>query len=155
MNNYEYESYFLYFKASLKFCLLSEIELVSNPQICFLVTGSIKTNRKLDRELIDEYHLEVEAEDDVHTSYTRVLLTVLDVNDCAPKFTKLAYSFDIPEDTPSSTIVGRVFAEDNDLGASGKVTYSFHSDWGQDVFQFNPIHGTFMLLKAVDFEIVS
>ncbi|KAL5011815.1 hypothetical protein ScPMuIL_010366 [Solemya velum] len=115
--------------------------------------GTIKTNRKLDRETIDEYNFEVQAKDNVHTSYTTVSLKVLDVNDCTPEFTNIAYSFDIPEDTPTSTIVGRVFAVDNDLGASGKVTYSFHSDWGQDMFHLNPVHGTITLLKPVDFEI--
>jgi hypothetical protein len=53
-----------------------------------------------------------------------VNVKVLDKNDNEPQFDKPSYSFDVSEDADEETVVGHVFAEDDDEGDNGKVVYS-------------------------------
>lgn len=55
--------------------------------------------KKLDRERRSKYSLLVRADDGRQSSDMRLNITVKDVNDHTPKFSRLTYSFDIPEDT--------------------------------------------------------
>jgi hypothetical protein len=80
----------------------------------------------------------------------KVLIT--DINDNAPVFTDVFYSFDVPEDTPVGTTVALIEAVDADEGLNGEVVYSLVSAWGQSIFHLDPQMGTISLLKPVDFE---
>lgn len=73
-------------------------------------SGDLIATRKLDRERRSKYSLLVRADDGKQSSDMRLNITVKDVNDHSPKFSRATYSFDIPEDTAAgkSRLVGAV-----------------------------------------------
>lgn len=62
-------------------------------------SGDLIATRRLDRERRSKYSLLVRADDGLQSSDMRINITVSDVNDHSPKFSRPVYSFDIPEDT--------------------------------------------------------
>lgn len=61
-------------------------------------SGDLIATKKLDRERRSKYSLLVRADDGKQSSDMRLNITVEDVNDHTPKFSRVTYSFDIPED---------------------------------------------------------
>lgn len=61
-------------------------------------SGELIATKRLDRERRSKYSLLVRADDGLQSSDMRINITVSDVNDHIPKFSKPVYSFDIPED---------------------------------------------------------
>ena len=59
----------------------------------------VYVKRHLDREEQDIYFLNITATDGLFVTQAMVEVTVSDVNDHTPKFSRPVYSFDIPEDT--------------------------------------------------------
>ena len=62
-------------------------------------SGDLIATKRLDRERRSKYSLLVRADDGLQSSDMRINITVSDVNDHTPKFSRPVYSFDIPEDT--------------------------------------------------------
>lgn len=62
-------------------------------------SGDLIATKKLDRERRSKYSLLVRADDGKQASDMRLNITVKDVNDHSPRFSRATYSFDIPEDT--------------------------------------------------------
>lgn len=60
-----------------------------------------------------------------------VVITIEDVNDHAPEFTKSNYEFHVMENVTIRQIVGRVTALDKDDGINGKLTYSLSGKGSQ------------------------
>lgn len=81
-----------------------------------------------------------------------VKVNITDINDNAPVFTNVFYSFDVPEDTPIGTTIALVEAVDADQGLNGEVVYTLVSTWGQSIFHLDPQMGTIRLIKNVDYE---
>ncbi|KAJ6647339.1 Fat-like cadherin-related tumor suppressor like [Pseudolycoriella hygida] len=93
--------------------------------------GEIKIIGYLDREREDEYVLNVTVYDlgKPQKSVSKVLpITVLDVNDNAPKFEKTLASFRVTENALNGTIIVKLNATDADLGDNAKVTYTLITD---------------------------
>ncbi|NXD88851.1 PCDG7 protein, partial [Halcyon senegalensis] len=85
-------------------------------------TGAITLLQSLDYEEGDAYELKVQAEDGGGLSDTaKVLISVTDVNDNAPKLTVSSALSEISEDTPSGTVVALLHVQDRDSGANGQV----------------------------------
>lgn len=61
-------------------------------------SGDLIATKRLDRERRSKYSLLVRADDGQQSSDMRVNITVSDINDHTPKFSRPVYSFDIPED---------------------------------------------------------
>lgn len=69
-------------------------------------SGDLIATKKLDRERRSKYSLLVRADDGKQSSDMRLNITVKDVNDHTPKFSRATYSFDIPEDmAPGKVLV--------------------------------------------------
>lgn len=69
-------------------------------------SGDLIATKKLDRERRSKYSLLVRADDGKQSSDMRLNITVKDVNDHTPKFSRVTYSFDIPEDmAPGKVLV--------------------------------------------------
>lgn len=66
-------------------------------------SGELIATKRLDRERRSKYSLLVRADDGQQSSDVRVNITVSDVNDHPPKFSRSVYSFDIPEDMNPGT----------------------------------------------------
>ncbi|KAM8988152.1 cadherin EGF LAG seven-pass G-type receptor 2 isoform 1-T1 [Ara ararauna] len=91
-------------------------------------TGWIVVASELDREAVDSYSFEVEAQDQgtpPMASSASVTVTVLDVNDNSPEFTQREYSARLNEDAAVGSSVLTVSAVDRD--ANSVITYQISS----------------------------
>ncbi|KAL0175433.1 hypothetical protein M9458_027763, partial [Cirrhinus mrigala] len=142
-------------------------------------SGELTATRRLDRERRSKYSLLVRADDGQQSSDVRVNITVSDVNDHAPQFSRTVYSFDIPEDTSPGmsfsvgavsgmhdcdwhsfsvvvfhrgSIVAAILASDSDSGSNGEITYSIEEDDEDATFLLNPVTGVFNVTRPLDYE---
>ncbi|XP_073778503.1 protocadherin Fat 4 isoform X2 [Danio rerio] len=115
-------------------------------------SGELSATRRLDRERRSKYSLLVRADDGQQSSDIWVNITVSDINDHTPTFSRSVYSFDIPEDMSPGSIVAAILASDGDSGVNGEITYSVEEDDEDSTFLLNPITGVFNVTRALDFE---
>ncbi|KAG8511218.1 Protocadherin Fat 4 [Galemys pyrenaicus] len=115
-------------------------------------SGDLIATRRLDRERRAKYSLLVRADDGLQSSDVRVGITVRDLNDHVPGFSRPVYAFDLPEDTAPGSLVAAVLATDEDSGANGEVTYAVSEDDGDGLLFLNPVTGVFNLTRALDYE---
>ncbi|XP_067995381.1 cadherin-23-like [Melanerpes formicivorus] len=106
-------------------------------------TGDIYILSALDREKKDHYTLTAVARDnpgDVSSNRrensVQVLITVLDINDFRPQFSKSQFRTSIYENEPAGTSVITMTATDLDEGDNGVVTYSIEGP-GAEAFRIN------------------
>ncbi|NXD82339.1 CAD23 protein, partial [Halcyon senegalensis] len=110
-------------------------------------TGDIYILSALDREKKDHYTLTAVARDnpgDVPSNRrensVQVLITVLDINDYRPQFSKSQFSTSVYENEPAGTSVITMTATDLDEGDNGVVTYSIEGP-GAEAFKINKDSG--------------
>lgn len=103
-------------------------------------TGKVYVAFPLDREVQDEYLLNVVAADGSWQSETPLTITIQDVNDNNPEFEKSYYKFNFPETNKIGATVGRVIATDKDKQGSNSVV-SYNLKQPSDVFYVDPIYG--------------
>ncbi|KAK9971902.1 hypothetical protein ABG768_025243 [Culter alburnus] len=115
----------------------------------------------MDREMREEYLVVIQAKDmGGHmgglSGTTTVTVTLTDINDNPPKFTKGSYEFNIPEDLGIGKPGGRVKANDRDIGENAKSTYTIIGGDERDVFEIvtdaQTQEGILRLKKPLDFE---
>ncbi|XP_068963497.1 protocadherin beta-16-like [Petaurus breviceps papuanus] len=116
-------------------------------------------DKALDREEQPEFALTLTAVDGGSppksgTAQIRVL--VVDVNDNTPVFAQPQYEVQIPEDSPTDTLVITVSARDLDIGSNGEISYTLiqSSEEISQTFKVNPFSGEIRLKKQVDFEMI-
>ncbi|CAB1337314.1 unnamed protein product [Coregonus sp. 'balchen'] len=115
-------------------------------------SGDLIATKRLDRERRSKYSLLVRADDGKQSSDMRLNITVSDVNDHTPKFSRGTYSFDIPEDMTPGSIVAAILASDLDSGVNGEITYSLEEDDEDETFLLNPVTGVFNVTRPLDYE---
>ncbi|XP_021256319.1 cadherin-23 isoform X6 [Numida meleagris] len=110
-------------------------------------TGDIYILSALDREKKDYYTLTAVARDnpgDISSNRrensVQVLITVLDINDFRPQFSKSQFSTSVYENEPAGTSVIIMTATDLDEGDNGVVTYSIEGP-GAEAFKINKDSG--------------
>uniref|UniRef100_A0A663N5R5 Cadherin related 23 n=1 Tax=Athene cunicularia TaxID=194338 RepID=A0A663N5R5_ATHCN len=110
-------------------------------------TGDIYILSALDREKKDHYTLTAVARDnpgDISSNRrensVQVLITVLDINDFRPQFSKSQFSTSVYENEPAGTSVITMTATDLDEGDNGVVTYSIEGP-GAEAFKINKDSG--------------
>ncbi|XP_036365784.1 protocadherin Fat 4-like isoform X1 [Octopus sinensis] len=94
-------------------------------------SGYLSSAKALDREMKDKYKLIVQVSDGVHKVESTVTITIDDVNDHAPEFSKSNYEFNLMENVTIGQIVGQVTALDKDDGINGKLSYSLSGKGSQ------------------------
>lgn len=115
-------------------------------------TGEIRTTRPLDREKVARYGLKVRATDrglPQKNMAVRVLVNVLDVNDNAPRFSKI-FSAAVAENAPAGYTVTRVTTTDEDAGPNAVSRYSI-ADAGLP-FNINPSTGDITVSRPLNRE---
>uniref|UniRef100_A0A3B4CZQ3 Protocadherin Fat 4 n=1 Tax=Pygocentrus nattereri TaxID=42514 RepID=A0A3B4CZQ3_PYGNA len=115
-------------------------------------TGEIRTTRPLDREKVSRYSLSVKASDrgaPPRSTTVKVIISVLDVNDNAPRFSKI-FSATVPENAPMGYTVTRVTTTDEDVGANSVSRYSI-SDTSLP-FSINPSTGDITISRPLNRE---
>ena len=127
---------------------------------CFLEivirTGRPKT---LNRELKDIYRIKVKAmvkhanksRTDIPGANAFVHITITDLNDIYPLFNSRTFRFEIEEDTPIYSAVGRVLAEDPDSGLNGQIYYSFETP--SKLFAIHPTSGVITLTRKLNSQV--
>ncbi|XP_077984581.1 protocadherin Fat 4-like [Glandiceps talaboti] len=120
------------------------------------VTGQITLNGAIDREIITEYTLTVNAEDkgipDVRSTSTQIIITVLDENDNAPVFAQSARSVDVAESSQIGEFITTVSASDEDLGQNALITYTISAGNLLETFHIDQDSGNLYLAKSLDYE---
>uniref|UniRef100_A0A4W5QMR3 Protocadherin Fat 4 n=1 Tax=Hucho hucho TaxID=62062 RepID=A0A4W5QMR3_9TELE len=115
-------------------------------------TGEIRTTRPLDREKLAQYALKVKATDrgnSPKSTAVKVLINVLDVNDNAPRFSKI-FSATVPENAPVGYTVTRVTTTDEDAGANAISKYSITD--ASLPFTINPSTGDITISRPLNRE---
>ncbi|XP_009501111.1 cadherin-8 [Phalacrocorax carbo] len=125
-------------------------------------TAIIKTALpNMDREAKEEYFVVIQAKDmGGHmgglSGTTTVTITLTDVNDNPPKFAQSLYHFSVMEDVPLGEPIGRVKANDLDIGENAKSSYDIIEGDGMDVFEITTDaqtqDGIIRVRKPLDFE---
>lgn len=127
-------------------------------------TGVIRTAvPDLDRESQERYEVVIQATDMAGqlgglSGSTTVTIVVTDVNDNPPRFPQKMYQFSIQESAPIGTAVGRVKAEDSDVGENTDMTYHLREESGSggDAFKVTTDSDTqeaiIVVQKRLDFE---
>ncbi|ELU08938.1 hypothetical protein CAPTEDRAFT_225723 [Capitella teleta] len=112
----------------------------------------------LDRERKSHYSVTVVATDGGSPPKTGVLyvnITVTDVNDHKPVFSQSSYNAEVAESVDVGVTVLTVQATDDDIGANGKISYSFssksHAIYG-DLFGVDPSTGEIYTHRVLDYE---
>uniref|UniRef100_A0A665WZX4 Cadherin-10 n=1 Tax=Echeneis naucrates TaxID=173247 RepID=A0A665WZX4_ECHNA len=125
-------------------------------------TGLIKTALPdMDREVKENYQVVIQAKDMAGqmgglSGTTTVSITLSDVNDNPPRFTKSLYEFRVPESTELGATAGLVPAEDADIGENAEMDYRIV--WSDSPGTFDIItnrstqEGVIVLRKPLDFE---
>ncbi|XP_049837416.1 fat-like cadherin-related tumor suppressor homolog isoform X3 [Schistocerca gregaria] len=116
-------------------------------------TGELKVVGHLDREREAEYLLNISVYDlgRPQKAASRFLpVTVLDVNDNAPRFEKAVASFRVTENALNGTAIFRVNATDADQGENARVLYSLVTD--TDDFAVDARAGVLTVAAALDRE---
>uniref|UniRef100_A0A4W5MBU4 Cadherin 7 n=1 Tax=Hucho hucho TaxID=62062 RepID=A0A4W5MBU4_9TELE len=124
-------------------------------------TGVIRTALpNMDREVKDQYVLVIQAKDMVGqmgglSGTTSVTVTLTDVNDNPPRFSRKNYQYMVLESLPVASVVARVKALDNDIGPNAEMEYRIMED-GPGVFNIttdeDTQEGVIILQKPLDFE---
>ncbi|NXC27705.1 CADH8 protein, partial [Campylorhamphus procurvoides] len=125
-------------------------------------TAIIKTALpNMDREAKEEYFVVIQAKDmGGHmgglSGTTTVTITLTDVNDNPPKFAQSLYHFSVMEDVALGEPIGRVKANDLDIGENAKSSYDIIEGDGMDVFEITTDaqtqDGIIRVRKPLDFE---
>ncbi|XP_068768194.1 cadherin-22 isoform X2 [Struthio camelus] len=125
-------------------------------------TGVIRTAvADLDRETQDRYEVVIRATDMAGqlgglSGSTTVTIVVTDVNDNPPRFPQKMYQFSVVETAPVGTAIGRVKAEDSDVGENTDMTYQMKDEEGVEMFKVttdsNTQEAVITVQKPLDYE---
>ena len=103
-------------------------------------TGLLKKIGQLDYEKQQSHVLNISATDEGSpplSSYQRLTIQVVDVNDNPPEFTKVLYNGRVNEGETAGTAVIQVTASDRDSGSNAELTYSIPSNALKKRFSIN------------------
>ncbi|XP_051878723.1 cadherin-7a isoform X1 [Pristis pectinata] len=125
-------------------------------------TGIIKTALpNMDREAKDRYLLVIQAKDMVGqmgglSGTTSITVTLSDVNDNPPRFSRRFYQYNVPESLPVASTVAKIKALDDDIGPNAEMEYRIIDGDGLSVLQISTDketqEGIITLQKELDFE---
>lgn len=118
-------------------------------------TGVITVERDLDREKTPTYNLVIKAEDQgtpPKSATVNVKITLTDINDCVPQFTKSSYRTTIKENVRPGTLITTIVATDCDQGTNGEVFYEIVSGNDMNLFAINKINGQLRVKSKLDYE---
>ncbi|KAM9024383.1 cadherin-9 isoform 1-T1 [Ara ararauna] len=125
-------------------------------------TGVVKTALPdMSRENREQYQVVIQAKDmggqmGGLSGTTTVNITLTDVNDNPPRFPQSTYQFSSPESAPPGTRLGRIKANDPDVGENAEIEYSLSNGDGSDMFDIvtdkDTQEGIIIVKKQLDFE---
>ncbi|TSK14832.1 Cadherin-18 [Bagarius yarrelli] len=125
-------------------------------------TGVIRTALpNMDREAREHYTVVIQAKDMAGqvgglSGSTTVNITLTDVNDNPPKFPPESFQVFVPESAQVGKAVGKIKAEDEDVGVNAEIKYSIINQEGANVFSIatdkDTREGIVSLKKPLNYE---
>ncbi|KAM4809573.1 LOW QUALITY PROTEIN: protocadherin Fat 1 [Rhinophrynus dorsalis] len=112
----------------------------------------VYVRKPLDREVKDNYLLNITATDGTFATKAVVEVKVLDANDNSPVCEKTSYAETISEDALSGKVILQVSATDADIRSNAEIMYTLHG-LGADKFYLNPFTGELKTSSPLDREI--
>lgn len=115
--------------------------------------GHLYVKEPLDREERDYYALTISATDHgvpPRTSTVPMVIHVIDENDNAPQFSNSTFVFNIAENEPVDSFVGKLTATDRDIGRNAELIFSLSS--AQKDFSIDPRNGFIKTMRVFDRE---
>ncbi|XP_052430104.1 protocadherin alpha-3-like [Carassius gibelio] len=113
--------------------------------------------KAVDREITNTYKLLLTAVDGGNpprSGTLNITISILDINDNRPVFSRETYSVTLSENSIIGSMVVRVNATDMDEGTNSDIEYSFATlnSKGHDVFELDQVTGEIRVKEEVDFE---
>ncbi|XP_078147384.1 cadherin-18 isoform X2 [Centroberyx gerrardi] len=125
-------------------------------------TGIIRTAlANMDREAREHYAVVIQAKDMAGqvgglSGSTTINITLTDVNDNPPKFPQKNYQLYVPESAQVGKPVGKIKANDEDLGINAEIKYSIINSEGANTFSIatdrDTREGIISLKKPLNYE---
>ena len=115
--------------------------------------GNIYLKMALDREKNDYYSLTVGANDNgspERSSTLTLTIHVSDINDNSPHFTSSHYAFSLRENEGENTYIGKIHAQDADIGRNAELSYSLEEN--QKYFEVEAKTGFILTKTSLDRE---
>lgn len=119
------------------------------------LSGTVTILQPLDYDLIQEYHLNITAEDLGFKSRNAVAMlrvTLTDINDNQPLFNQTEYHAYLSENSPAKTFVFKAHATDKDSPKNAIIQYSITSGTGKDLFTIEQFTGAITSKVTFDYE---
>ncbi|XP_004643924.1 protocadherin beta-1 [Octodon degus] len=143
-------------------CFLKEDDLPFLVKPTLRNSYSLVTDRSLDREDVSGYNITLVAMDTGPPNLsTETVIEVLisDINDNPPVFQEESYILTVRENNSPAIFIGKVYAEDLDLGENAQVTYSLLPPKSGDLSVFayisiNSDNGKLYALRTMDYEAI-
>ncbi|XP_019400898.1 PREDICTED: cadherin-19 isoform X2 [Crocodylus porosus] len=123
-------------------------------------TGVIRISSETDRETQEKYFVIIQAKDMIgqmggFSETATVTINLSDINDNAPKFQHTLYHMTVSEAAPVGTTIGKIMADDSDIGENAAMNYVIEGDASYvfDIITDNETQeGVVILKKKVDYE---
>lgn len=118
-------------------------------------SGAVTILQPLDYDVIQEYHLNVTAEDLGFKSRNAVAMlrvTLTDINDQKPEFNQTEYHAYLPENSPAKTFVYKATATDKDSPKNAIIQYTITGGSGKEFFNIDPQTGVIYSKVSFDYE---
>uniref|UniRef100_A0A182QTF4 Fat-like cadherin-related tumor suppressor homolog n=1 Tax=Anopheles farauti TaxID=69004 RepID=A0A182QTF4_9DIPT len=115
--------------------------------------GNVLLAKYLDWERQREYNITISITDGVHTVYTQLYVSVIDINDHRPEFTESVYRVDISENIEEGMEVLQLHATDED--EDKKLFYSLHAardPVSLKLFRVDSVTGSIVMAHRLDRE---
>ncbi|XP_062985875.1 cadherin-19-like [Elgaria multicarinata webbii] len=121
-------------------------------------TGVIRTASPMDRETQDQYFVVIKArigQTGELSATATVTINLSDVNDNPPRFQLERFEMNVSEAAAVGTILGKIMADDNDIGENAAMDYVIEGDTPHivHIITNNETHeGIVILNQRVDYE---
>ncbi|XP_053104122.1 cadherin-19-like isoform X2 [Hemicordylus capensis] len=123
-------------------------------------TGVIRTSSPVDRETKDKFFVVLQASDMIdqmggRSGTTTVTINISDVNDNSPIFQEERYDMHVSEAASVGTIIGKIKADDSDIGKNAEMDYMIIKDEFhilRIITNNETQEGTVILNKRLDYE---
>ncbi|XP_003219746.2 cadherin-19 [Anolis carolinensis] len=121
-------------------------------------TGIIRTLYPVDRETQDQYFVLIQArvgQASERSATTTVTINISDVNDNPPRFQHKRYDMYVSETAPIGSMLGKIMADDNDIGDNAAMEYIIEEEPPHIVYIITDNktqEGAVILNKTVDYE---
>lgn len=119
------------------------------------ITGTITILQALDYDMIQEYHLNITAQDlgfKPKGAVAMLTVTLTDINDHPPVFNQSIYHAYLAENAPINSFIFKATATDKDSPRNAIIRYSIINGMNSELFNISPTTGEITSRVSFDFE---